>query len=125
MSTLLLVDDHDAIRDMMSRRLQERGFVVMTATDGLQAVLACASATPQLILMDINMPELDGIEATRQIREAHPDKSIPIIALTAHALADDEARAKAAGCNAFHPKPVNFTKLFDQIDALLGASPPT
>lgn len=125
MPTLLLVDDHDDIREVLSHRLQERGFVVMTATNGLQAVQACARAAPQLILMDINMPEMDGIEATRQIRDNHPDKAIPVIALTAYALTDDEARAKAAGCNAFHPKPIQFAKLFEQIDALLAQSTST
>ncbi len=118
MATILLVDDHHDIRDLMTRQLQKRGYTVVTASNGLEAVLAVAQSTPSLILMDINMPELDGIEATLQIRAAEPDKLIPVIALTAYALQGDQARAIAAGCNAFHAKPVDFDKLFDQISEL-------
>jgi CheY-like chemotaxis protein len=119
MTTILLVDDHDDICDMMTRQLQKRGFAVVTASNGLEAVLACAHATPALILMDINMPKLDGIEATMQIRAADPGKRIPVIALTAYALPGDEARAKVAGCDAFHAKPVDFDRLFQQINGLI------
>ncbi len=119
MPTILLVDDHDDIRDMMKRQLESRGFSVVTATNGLEAVLACAQAAPAWILMDINMPELDGIEATMQIRAANTSARIPVIALTAYALAGDEARARNAGCDDFHPKPVDFDKLFGQIHCLL------
>ncbi|WDQ19058.1 response regulator [Rhodopirellula sp. P2] len=120
MTTILLVEDNNDIRDLVSRKLRGQGFAVATANNGLEAVLACAQTAPALILMDINMPELDGIEATIQIRAADPDQRIPVIALTAYALPDDEERAKAAGCDAFHPKPVDFNKLFDQITSLLG-----
>ncbi|QDT07348.1 Polar-differentiation response regulator DivK [Rubripirellula lacrimiformis] len=119
MPTILLVDDNEDIRDMMTRFLQDHGYAVVTANNGLEAVLATAQAAPSLILMDVNMPELDGHEATRQIRAADPDKRIPVIALTAHALPGDEARSLAAGCDAFHSKPVNFKKLSDQISELL------
>ncbi len=119
MTTILLVDDHDDIRDMLTRQLQKRGFAVVSAKNGLEAVLQASQCAPALILMDINMPELDGIEATLQIRAADPEYRIPVIALTAYALPGDEARAKAAGCEGFHPKPVDFDKLFEQIHSLL------
>ncbi len=125
MTTILLVDDHDDIRDLFTKQLQKRGFAVITASNGLEAVLAAAQSAPSLILMDINMPELDGIEATLQIRAADPEFRIPVIALTAYALPGDEARAKAAGCDAFHSKPVDFDKLFDQINDLIGTSAPS
>ena len=122
MTTILLVDDHDDIRDMMTRQLQKHGYAVVTASNGLEAVIATAQTLPALILMDINMPELDGIEATMQIRAANVENRIPVIALTAYALPGDEIRAKAAGCDAFHAKPVDFERLLEQISALLGES---
>jgi len=120
MITILLVDDYDDIRDMMTIRLEKRGFTVVTANNGREAVVQTSQVAPSLILMDINMPEVDGIQATLQIRAADPEFRIPIIALTAYALPTDEARAIAAGCDAFHPKPVDFDKLFDQISELIG-----
>ncbi|TWU58262.1 response regulator [Rubripirellula reticaptiva] len=122
MTTILIVDDHEDIREMMTLKLQQRGFAVVTAVNGLEAVLATAQSVPSLILMDINMPELDGLEATMQIRAADAEKRIPVIALTAYALPDDETRAIAAGCDALHPKPVDFEKLFRQINDLIGDS---
>lgn len=119
MPTILLVDDHDDIRDMMTRHLQKHGYTVVTATNGVEAVLATAQAAPALILMDINMPELDGYEATMQIREADREKRIPVIALTAYALPGDEARAMAAGCDGFHTKPIDVEKLLEQISELI------
>jgi len=119
MTTILLVEDYDDIREMMTIQLQKRGFAVVLARNGLEAVLQAAQSAPSLILMDINMPELDGIEATVKIRAANPRERIPVIALTAYALPGDEARAKAAGCDDFHPKPVEFDKLFDQISRLI------
>lgn len=122
MPTILLVDDHDDIREMMTLQLQKQGYSVAAASNGLEAVLAAAQSAPALILMDINMPELDGLEATMQIRAADPDKRIPVIALTAYALPGDEERSIAAGCDAFHAKPVDFEKLFAQINQLIGES---
>ncbi|QEF99274.1 Polar-differentiation response regulator DivK [Stieleria maiorica] len=119
MTSILLVDDHDDIRDVVTRHLQKHGFTVATATNGVEAVLAVAQSAPSLILMDINMPELDGIEATMQIRSTDPEVRIPVIALTAYALPDDEARAMAAGCDAFHPKPIDFDRLREQIRTLI------
>ncbi len=123
MHTILLVEDNEDIRELVTKKLRNHGFTVAVANNGLEAVLACAQVAPALILMDINMPELDGIEATTQIRAADPELRIPVIALTAYALPDDEARAKAAGCDAFHPKPIQFDKLFVQITALIGETP--
>jgi CheY-like chemotaxis protein len=120
MTTILIVDDHDDIREMMTLQLQKHGYAVVTASNGLEAVLATAQSAPSLILMDVNMPELDGLEATMQIRAADVGKRIPVIALTAYALPDDESRALAAGCDAFHPKPIDFKTLFRQINDLLG-----
>ncbi|TWT52363.1 response regulator [Allorhodopirellula solitaria] len=124
MTTILLVDDHDDIRDMIARQLQQRGFAVATASNGLEAVLQTAQVAPACILMDINMPELDGIEATMQIRAADTEQRIPVIALTAYALPDDKDRALAAGCDAFLPKPVDFDQLFQQISELIGEESP-
>lgn len=122
MTTILLVDDHDDIRDMIAKHLGNQGYAVTTASNGLEAVLAVAQARPALILMDVNMPELDGFEATMKIRAADVHNRIPVIALTAYALPGDQARAMAAGCDAFHGKPVDFPKLFEQIHELLGES---
>jgi len=119
MTTILLVEDHDDIRAMMTLQLQKRGFAVVSAINGLEAVLQTAQSAPALILMDINMPELDGIEATVKIRAADAKQRIPVIALTAYALPGDEARALAAGCDDFHSKPVDFDRLFDQISRLI------
>ncbi|MCM2369683.1 response regulator [Aporhodopirellula aestuarii] len=120
MPTLLVVDDHDDIREMMTLQLQRRGFAVVPARNGMEAVLAAANIVPALILMDVNMPELDGLEATMQIHQANQENRIPIIALTAYALPGDKARALAAGCDAFHPKPIDFEKLIEQINELIG-----
>lgn len=123
MATILLVDDHADLRDMMTRQLQNHGYAVTTACNGHEAVALAAQAVPSLILMDVNMPELDGFEATIQIRAAESANRTPVIALTAYALPGDEARAIAAGCDAFHAKPVNFEKLLRQITELIGAPP--
>lgn len=119
MATILLVDDNDDLRDMMTRQLQKQGYTVETAANGLEAIAAVSRSIPSLILMDVNMPELDGFEATMQIRAAHAGNHVPVIALTAYALPSDEARARAVGCDAFHAKPVDFDKLFRQICELI------
>lgn len=119
MATILIVEDNDDIRELIEKQLQRRGFTVATASNGVEAVGVCAQSAPALILMDINMPELDGIEATIQIRSASPEKRIPVIALTAYALRGEEGRVKAAGRDAFHTKPIEFPRLFEQIDQLL------
>lgn len=123
MATILVVDDNDDIRELVTHQLQKNGFAVASARNGLEAVLAAANSLPALILMDVNMPELDGFEATTQIRQNASQDRIPVIALTAYALPGDQARSIAAGCDAFHAKPIDFPKLFRQIDELIGESP--
>jgi two-component system, cell cycle response regulator DivK len=117
MAKILLVEDNEMNRDMLARRLQRRGYAVVCALDGLQAVTMAESEAPDLILMDMSLPALDGWEATRRIKAAN--KAIPIIALTAHAMASDEQRAKEAGCDDFDTKPVELPRLLEKIDALL------
>lgn len=119
MPRILIVEDNEENRDALSRRLRRRGFEVLMAVDGRAGVEAARDEAPDLILMDMNMPELDGWEATRQVK-ALPDRAAtPIIALTAHAMSGDRERALAAGCTDYHAKPVEFDKLLSQIEALL------
>jgi len=120
MARILLVEDNEDNWDMLSRRLQRRGYEVALATDGGQAVMMAQSDHPDLILMDMNLPVLDGWSATRAIRAQGGDAHVPIIALTAHALAGDREKALDAGCDDYHTKPVEFPKLLGQIETLLG-----
>ena len=124
MPKLLIVEDNEENRDSLSRRLQRRGFEVCLAPDGKAGVAAALAEKPDLILMDMNMPELDGWEATRQVKAQAGTEDVPVIALTAHALSGDRERAIAAGCADYHTKPVEFPKLLAQIEALLLAQPP-
>ncbi|HET9795296.1 MAG TPA: response regulator [Thermoanaerobaculia bacterium] len=117
MSRILLVEDNDMNRDMLTRRLQRRGYEVDGAVDGGEAVARAGSA--DLVLMDLNLPILDGFEATRQIKAVPATRGIPIIALSAHAMADDRDRALAAGCDDFDTKPVDLDRLLRKIEALL------
>ncbi len=119
MSRILLVEDNEENRDALSRRLQRRGFEVVMAITGIEGVKKAREDRPDLILMDINLPELDGWEATRQIKAAPESAAIPIIALTAHAMAGDRERALEAGCVDYHTKPVEFPRLLAQIEAIL------
>jgi two-component system cell cycle response regulator DivK len=119
MPKLLIVEDNEENRDALSRRLQRRGFDIVMAADGKLGVAMAQTEKPDLILMDMNMPELDGWEATRQIRAAAETQGMPVIALTAHAMAGDRDRALEAGCADYHTKPVDFPKLLAQIEALL------
>jgi two-component system, cell cycle response regulator DivK len=123
---ILLIEDNEDNRDSLSRRLQRRGFAVSFAVDGKQGVTMAASEKPDLILMDMNLPELDGWEATRQIKSAPETRMIPVIALTAHAMSGDRERALEVGCADYHTKPVEFARLLTQIEALLttGTSEP-
>ena len=119
MPKILVVEDNEDNRDSLSRRLERRGYEVVIAVDGLKGVAAARDERPDLILMDMNMPELDGWEATGQIK-AMPDlAATPVIALTAHAMTGDRERAIAAGCTDYHTKPVEFPKLLSQIEAIL------
>jgi len=116
-SRILLVEDNEMNRDMLTRRLRRRGYEVEGAIDGADAVARAGSA--DLVLMDLNLPVLDGYEATRQIKSSPATRSIPVIALSAHAMADDRDRALAAGCDDFDTKPVDLDRLLRKIEALL------
>ena len=119
MPRILIVEDNEENRDALARRLKRRGYDVVLAVDGLQGVAMSKSEKPDLILMDMNLPELDGWEATRQVKAAPETAAVPVIALTAHALSGDKARALAAGCTDYHTKPVELPRLLEQIEALL------
>ena len=116
---LLLVEDNEMNRDMLSRRLVKREFRVSLAVDGAEAIAKARSEHPDLILMDMSLPVIDGWEATRQLKADPTTASIPIIALTAHAMADDERRAREAGCDDFDVKPVDLSRLLEKIQGLL------
>ena len=122
MPKILLVEDNEMNRDMLSRRLQRKGFEVEMAVDGKQGVEMALKGGYDLILMDMSLPEIDGWEATRRVREAPETKSIPIIALTAHAMSGDREKAMAAGCNDYDTKPVELDRLLGKIAALLPKS---
>jgi CheY-like chemotaxis protein len=120
MTKLLLVEDNEMNRDMLSRRLARRGYEVAVALDGEQGVAMAKSEAPALILMDMSLPGMDGWEATRQIKAMPETRAIPVIALTAHAMAGDREKAIAAGCDEFDTKPVDLTRLLEKIEALIG-----
>ena len=121
MPKLLLVEDNEMNRDMLSRRLRRRGYEVVTAEDGQVGVDMASSETPDLILMDMSLPGLDGWEATRQIKSVPETQGIPVLALTAHAMAGDREKAMEAGCDDYDTKPIEFTRLLDKIQNLLGS----
>ena len=116
---ILLVEDNEMNRDMLSRRLQRKGFQVIIAVDGAQGVAMAQADAPDLILMDMSLPVLDGWEATRQLKASAPTRSIPIIALTAHAMSGDQERALQAGCDHYDTKPIDLPRLLEKINALL------
>lgn len=120
MPKILLVEDNEMNRDMLSRRLQRKGFEVALAVDGVQGVAMATAGGYDLILMDMSLPELDGWEATRRVREAETGSRVPIIALTAHAMSGDREKAMAAGCDDYDTKPVELERLLGKIAALLG-----
>ncbi|BDU72104.1 response regulator [Mesoterricola silvestris] len=119
MPKILLVEDNEMNRDSLSRLLARRGFEVIFAEDGEEAVAVTRSALPDLVLMDISLPVLDGYEATRILRAGETTRDIPIIALTAHAMTSDREKAMAAGCTDFESKPVEFARLLGKIKAYL------
>jgi CheY-like chemotaxis protein len=121
-ATILLVEDDDLSRDMLQRRLERKNYQVVTALDGAQAVALATSRKPDLILMDLSLPILDGWMATQQIRATFDLTQMPIIGLTAHALLGDREKALAVGCNDYDTKPVDFNRLLEKIEALLGNS---
>jgi two-component system cell cycle response regulator DivK len=122
MTKILLVEDNEMNRDMLSRRLIRRGYEVVLAVDGEEGVARAESELPALILMDMSLPVLDGWEAARKLRATPATRAIPIIALTAHAMAGDRERALAAGCDDFDTKPIELDRLLAKIEKLLGAT---
>jgi two-component system, cell cycle response regulator DivK len=119
MPKILLVEDNEMNRDMLSRRLERRGFEVILASDGRQGVYMALRENPDMILMDLSLPELDGWEATRLLKSNAATTDIPILVLTAHALVSDRERAFEAGCDDFATKPVEFNALLHKINSLL------
>lgn len=118
MIRILLVEDHEEIWDFLSRRLKRRGYEVVLATDGQQAVEKARAERPDVVLLDMNLPILDGWTAAGLIKSSSESAKIPIIALTAHAMSGDKEKALAAGCDDYHPKPVDFARLLIQIEIL-------
>jgi CheY-like chemotaxis protein len=121
MAHILLVEDNEMNRDMLSRRLERKGHQIVIAVDGQQAIDLAASEKPDLILMDMSLPVVDGWEATRRLKADGQTRQIPIIALTAHAMAEDERKAREAGCNDFDTKPIELTRLLEKIEAQLAS----
>lgn len=119
MPTILIVEDNEMNRDMLSRRLRRKGFDVHIAVDGGEGVRMAAEVQPDLILMDMSLPVIDGWEATRRVKADATTRGIPVIALTAHAMAGDEDKARAAGCDDFDTKPVELPRLLGKIEAWL------
>ncbi|MGD0281630.1 MAG: response regulator [Dissulfurispiraceae bacterium] len=123
MARILLVEDNEMNRDMLSRRLQRKGYDVTMAIDGEQGVNIARSESPDLILMDLSLPVLDGWEATRRLKAEPETRLIPVIALTAHALSGDKEKAIEAGCDDYDSKPIEFPRLLGKIESLLNRKP--
>jgi two-component system, cell cycle response regulator DivK len=119
MPRVLIVEDNELNRDMLSRRLTRRGYEVLLARDGAEGIAMATDTAPDIVLMDMSLPVLDGWEATRRLKGAPATRGIPIIALTAHAMTGDEARARAAGCDDFDTKPVDLERLLGKIEQFL------
>jgi CheY-like chemotaxis protein len=119
MTKILLVEDNEMNRDMLGRRLQRRGFEVVYAEDGEQALAQARAESPDIILMDLSLPVMDGWEATRRLKNDSEQADVPVVALTAHAMAQDEQKALDAGCDAFETKPVDFSSLLETIEGLV------
>ena len=124
MRKILLAEDHEEIWDFLSRRLKRRGFGVVVATDGQQALDMASAERPDIVLLDMNMPIVDGWTVAGTIKADPSLRGTPIIALTAHAMSGDREKALTAGCDEYHPKPVDFELLLTQIDAQLARSVP-
>mgnify|MGYP001817015174 FL=1 len=119
MSKILIVEDNEMNRDMLSRRLQRKGFEVVLAVDGQAGVDMATAESPDLVLMDLSLPVMDGWEATRHLKADEATRNIPVIALTAHAMQGDEQKALEAGCDDYDTKPVNFSRLLEKINKYL------
>jgi two-component system, cell cycle response regulator DivK len=120
MPKILLVEDNEMNRDMLSRRLERRGYQVVIAVDGQQGVDMARAEKPDLVLMDMSLPVLDGWEATRRLKAEADTRAVPIIALTAHAMAGDREKAMEAGCDDYDTKPIELPRLLGKIEELLG-----
>ena len=123
MARILLVEDHEEIWDFLTRRLKRRGHEVSLATDGQQGVDKAQAEIPDIVLLDMNLPVMDGWTAAGVLKAGAGTKHVPIIALTAHAMSGDREKALAAGCDDYHAKPVDFSQLLTQIDALVAERP--
>ena len=123
MAKILLVEDNELNRDMLSRRLMRKGYEVVLAGDGAEGVVAAATGRPDLVLMDMSLPVLDGWEATRRLKAEPGTRHIPVIALTAHAMSGDREKAMEAGCDDYDTKPVELPRLLEKIERLLRAAP--
>ena len=123
MPKILYVEDNEDNVYMLSARLQRRGFEILVASDGAQGLTLARAESPALILLDMSLPVMDGWEAARQLKAAPETRAIPIIALTAHAMAGEREKALAAGCDDYDTKPVQFKRLLDKIQSLLGEPP--
>jgi CheY-like chemotaxis protein len=121
MPKILLVEDNEMNRDMLSRRLERRGYEIVIAVDGEQGVTMAASEAPDVILMDMSLPVLDGWEATRRIKADAATRAVPVIGLTAHAMAGDAEKAFAAGCDDYDTKPVELPRLLEKIEKQLAS----
>ena len=119
MPKILIVEDNEMNRDMLSRRLARRGYEISMAVDGKQGIDAAESEAPDLILMDMSLPEIDGWEATRRLKSNEKTLNIPVIALTAHAMVGDKEKAIDAGCDDYDTKPIEFDRLLGKIEAFL------
>lgn len=119
MPKILLVEDNEMNRDMLSRRLSRKGYEVVIAVDGQQGLESAQTLSPDLILMDMSLPILDGWEATRRLKASPETKGIPVIALTAHAMAGDREKTLEAGCDDYDTKPIDLTRLLEKIEKLL------
>jgi len=124
MAKILLVEDNELNRDMLSRRLERKGFEVVMAADGQQGIDLAMSEDPDLILMDMDLPIVDGWEATRRVKAGESTRGIPVIALTAHAMVGDRDKAIAAGCDDYDTKPIELPRLLEKMEALLNRNPP-
>ena len=122
MARILLVEDNEMNRDMLSRRLERRGYEVIVAVDGEEGVARAKADAPDIVIMDMSLPGIDGWEATRQLKAAEETRTIPVLALTAHAMAGDREKALEVGCDDFDTKPVDLPRLLGKIEALLGAA---
>ena len=125
MTKILLVEDNEMNRDMLSRRLERRGYRVAIALDGEQGVAMAGSEAPDLVLMDMSLPVLDGWEAARRLKAVPETRAIPIIALTSHAMVGDREKAIAAGCDDYDTKPVEFQRLLEKIETILAKGTPS